>query len=197
MSWLLSLENSVKNNFIPKLDNNGKNEWIEICSDFLLSKDAADNYHLHIQYPQQNFGAWAGAIDFVSEFFECSHLILPAGLRSSHQWTLNSTVTGTGLKQEKMVPQLLKIQSCGWQDQILTTAAWHSFDQFWHQVSIANFLHHKKHHSCPNQMDRNRFSLSTWWRSRHQQMQHGPCKSTCRLISIIPTVWPNPSSFME
>ena len=52
---------------LPKNEKDNKNEPIDIWTNFPSSKDAAAAYLFNIRYPQQNFGARAGAVDFVTE----------------------------------------------------------------------------------------------------------------------------------
>ena len=66
---LAILGKQCKNQFrvLPKNDKDAKNKPIAIWTDFPSSKDAAMAYLFNTKYPQQNFGARAGAVDFVTE----------------------------------------------------------------------------------------------------------------------------------
>ena len=66
---LAILGKQCKNQFrvLPKEANDGKHEPIAIWTDFPTSKEAAEAYLFNTRYPKQNFGARAGAVDFVTE----------------------------------------------------------------------------------------------------------------------------------
>ena len=66
---LAILGKQCKNQFkvLPKHNADDKNEAIAIWTDFPTSKEAAEAYLFNTKYPKQNFGARAGAVDFVTE----------------------------------------------------------------------------------------------------------------------------------
>ena len=65
---LAILGKQCKNQFrvLPKDDKDYKNEAIAIWTDFPTSKESAEAYLFNTRYPKQNFGARAGAVDFVT-----------------------------------------------------------------------------------------------------------------------------------